>query len=440
MTIDSRDFAAISDDTYKDRAVGRRAPGKEEHVTLNGHEYKILEHVNNRLTGYQGTVYQRMDTNEIVVGHRGTEQIGRDGVLTDGGMVTTRANLQGRDAIELTRRAVDFARTEGLLDGRTPKVSVTGHSLGGTLAQITSHHFDLKGETFNAYGAASLGYRIPQGGNNLVNHVMAADPVSAASPHFGQVRVYATQKEINTLAACGFSNSKANFLIPDQPVVAAGLSLGSHSLDNFLGAKSVLQSPQSRTLAEGNKRMIEEYRDDIGERRRALTVGSRGVPGGVHDVVDEIRGTLKPGEPARRDAERQSDRRTSSLEHADHPGNALFEDARRGVYAQDAKVGRAPDQRSDQLAGGLAAEMHAAGGARIDAVSMSSDAARTFAIQGRADDPAHLRVSVETVATMDIPLQQSSQRVAEQAAKQGPATQHALEQDQVLQASRSMQA
>lgn len=48
MTIDSRDFAAISDDTYKDRAVGRRVPGKEEHVTLNGHDYNILEHVNNR--------------------------------------------------------------------------------------------------------------------------------------------------------------------------------------------------------------------------------------------------------------------------------------------------------------------------------------------------------------------------------------------------------
>ncbi len=35
-----------------------------ELVTINGHEYKILDHVNNRLNGYQGTVYQRADTNE----------------------------------------------------------------------------------------------------------------------------------------------------------------------------------------------------------------------------------------------------------------------------------------------------------------------------------------------------------------------------------------
>lgn len=439
MTVGSQDYAAISDDSYKDRAVGRRAPGQEESVTLNGHAYKILEHVNNKLTGYQGTIYQRVDTKEVIVGHRGTEQIGLDGVLTDGGMVTTRANLQGKDAIELTRRAVEFAKTDGIVNGRHIDVTVTGHSLGGTLAQITSHHFNLKGETFNAYGAASLGYRIPEGGTNMLNHVMAADPVSAASPHFGQVRIYATQKEINTLSGSGFSNSKGNFVIPDHPVVAAGLSLGSHSLDNFLGAKSVLQSPQARTLADKNHRMIDEYRDDIGERRWGITAGARGVSGGVRDVVDEIRGPLKPGEPARIEAERKADRRTSSLDHHDHVGNPLFEDARRGVLAHDAKVGRTPDLLSEQLAGSLAAEMHAAGGKRIDSVLMSNDAARTFAVQGNEADPAQLRVSVDTMAAMNAPLEQSSQRVEEQAGAQRLALQQAKEQEQV-QSSRSMQA
>ncbi|KLN99705.1 hypothetical protein AA979_10580 [Stenotrophomonas maltophilia] len=53
MSLSSQDYADISDDVYKDRAVGRRAPGKEELVAINGHEYKILEHVDNRLNGYQ---------------------------------------------------------------------------------------------------------------------------------------------------------------------------------------------------------------------------------------------------------------------------------------------------------------------------------------------------------------------------------------------------
>ncbi len=81
------------------------------------------------------------------------------------------------------------------------------------MAQITSHHFNVKGETFNAYGAVSLSYRIPEGGNTMINHVMASDPVSAASPHFGQVRIYAKPDEIKTLAANGFSNHALRDLI-----------------------------------------------------------------------------------------------------------------------------------------------------------------------------------------------------------------------------------
>ncbi|MNC41014.1 hypothetical protein D3C75_897600 [compost metagenome] len=106
MTITSQDYAALSDDAYKDRAVGRRAPGQEEKVTLNGHEYKILEHVDNRLNGYQGTVYQRVDSKEIVIAHRGTEDIARDAILTDGGMVVARTNVQAPDAIALTQRTL----------------------------------------------------------------------------------------------------------------------------------------------------------------------------------------------------------------------------------------------------------------------------------------------------------------------------------------------
>lgn len=304
MTISTQDYAALSDDAYKDRAVGRRRPGEEELVTINGHEYKILDHVNNRLNGYQGTVYQRADTNEIVVAHRGTEQIARDAILTDGGMVVARTNVQAPDAIALTKSALDYAKQDAAFGGRAPEVTVTGHSLGGALAQITSHHFNVKGETFNAYGAVSLSYRIPEGGNTMINHVMASDPVSAASPHFGQVRIYARPNEISTLAANGFSNHSLRALIPDRPIIAAGSSFGAHKLGNFLGDGSVLQHPETQKLAKDNARMIEEYRDDVESLRRGVTRAARGIPGGAVDLYDHIRGPLQPGEPARREAEK----------------------------------------------------------------------------------------------------------------------------------------
>ncbi len=437
MTVPSQDYAALSDDAYKDRAVGRRAPGEEEQVTLNGHKYIVLEHVDNRRNGYQGTVYQRIDTDEIVVSHRGTEQILLDGAVTDGAMVTARTNLQSKDAIALTERALDYARKEGANTGHAPEVTVTGHSLGGTLAQISAHHFDLKGETFNAYGAASLSYRIPEGGNRMLNHVMAADPVSAASPHYGQVRIYTNAQEINTLAASGFSNSKLNAMIPDRPLIAAAASLGSHKLGNFLAGGSVLGSEQARTLANTNARMIDEYRDDIGERRRSTTVISRGPVGGAADVIDHLRGTLPAGEPARREAEKRQHGHTSlRMDDAGHPGNPLFNDAQRGVYAQDIRVGRTPDPSSDQLAGSLAAQMHAAGGRRIDSVVMSNDASNTFAVQGKADDPAHLRVSVNTMLALNTPLEQSSRKVEEQDASQR--VEQDRHQDQVQSSTRTM--
>ncbi|WP_126944756.1 XVIPCD domain-containing protein [Xanthomonas sp. BRIP62409] len=423
----SQQYAVLSNDGYVDREVGVRRPGDRERLDVGGAAYEVLEHVNNRRTGYQGTIYQRVGGGDIVVAHRGTEEIYRDAVQADGSMVFNRDNPQAADAIALTKHALDYADKQEQRSGHAPEVSVTGHSLGGALAQVAAHHFDLKGETFNSYGAASLAYRIPEGGTNVVNHVMASDPVSAASPHFGQVRIYARPQEIAALSGAGYSNSQANFLIPDSPVAASVASLGYHKLGNFLGEHSPLNDPNARQLAAKNERLINEYRSDLNEIRAGITLLSRGPKGLGQDAIDAIRGPLAPGEPAKRDAREHGNEHTSlRIDQPGHVGNGLFQDAQRGVQAQDARAGRTPDQQSAQLSGSLASEMHAAGGQRIDAVMMSPDAARTFAVQGRVDDPAQLRVSVETMTAMNTPLEQSSQRVADNAARQSLA----LEQQQ----------
>ncbi|PKH70362.1 lipase [Stenotrophomonas sp. Betaine-02u-21] len=442
MSLRSQDYAALADDAYKDRAVGRWAPEEAEVVPIGGHDYRILEHVNNK-NGYQGFIYQRVDTNEIVVAHRGTEQPLHD-VVTDLGMVVARTNLQADDAIALTARANQFAQREETRSGQHLDVTVTGHSLGGSLAQISAHHHGLKGETFNAYGAASLGYRIPEGGNAMVNHVMSADPVSAASGHYGQVKVYANETEINNLYGSGFRNGAvAGFLIPDSALLAAGRSLDSHMMTNFLDKQSVLDNPASQALAKQNEGMISEYRDKLEFLRGGLTTATRGGIGNAVDIIDRIRGPLDPGEPARKAAEEDAHKRDGAMrmDSPGHPGNLLFQDALRGVEAQDLRVGRTPDQHSGQLAGSLAAEMHANGGTRIDNVLMSNDASRTFGVQGEVNDPAHLRVSVETTEAMNTSLDQSSERVASQQAAQQVASQERdlqIEQSQVT--ARSMNA
>ncbi|WP_115556848.1 XVIPCD domain-containing protein [Xanthomonas campestris] len=436
MSIPSPQYAGLSEDVYKDRAVGRRAPGQEEIVTIEGQRYAVLDHVNNKSNGYQGTIYRRESSGEIVVAHRGTEGNVND-ILTDATMVTSRTNPQAADALALTQNALAMAKDVGNRTGHAPEVTVTGHSLGGALAQISAHHYDLKGETFNSYGAASLSYRIPEGGNSVVNHVMASDPVSAASPHFGQVRIYAKPDEIATLGGAGYSNSKANFLVPDYPLVAAGASLGAHKLGNFLGEHSALTDPNARPLADKNARMIDEYRNDVDGLRTGTTILTRSARGLGQDAIDAVRGPLAPGEPAKRD--HSNDHSSLRIDQPGHTGNPLFQDAQRGVHAQDLRAGRAPDHQSAQLSGVLASEMHAAGGQRIDSVAMSPDAARTFAVQGRADDPAQLRVSVDTMTAMNTPLEQSSQRVAENSARQAVALeQQQTQAQQQQQGARAM--
>jgi len=345
MSMSSQDYADLALDSYAGRAV---TPSGEKSETIGGHKYRILEHHDNPRTGYQGTIYQRVDTNEIIVAHRGTEfdrealkdglqiivahrgtefdrEALKDGLLADGGMVLSRSNLQASDAIALTRKALQLAQEKATGEGGiAPPVTVTGHSLGGTLAQVTAHHFDLRGETFNAYGATSLGLRIPAGGSSVTNHVMAGDLVSAASAHYGQVKVHATAQEIQTLDAHGYDNKThwsdplrghgpiqlATGFTPPTTSAAAIAMADSHKMHHFASVdangrpdRSVLEDPATVQRAQDNVTRIGEYRRDVQGMRGVITAVGRGPVGNVLDAVDVLRGPLPPGEPARRERE-----------------------------------------------------------------------------------------------------------------------------------------
>ncbi|WP_318526816.1 hypothetical protein [Xanthomonas sacchari] len=301
MSLSSQQYAELARDVYDaPQETGRNSKA----VDIGGVFYKRLEYVD-RPSGYQGILYQRMDSGELIVAHRGTEfdrQPLRDGLAVDGGMVMTRHNAQVADAVAFTSHALEYA-DKLAKDGAAPVVTVTGHSLGGALAEVTAHHFGLKGETFNAYGAVSLDRRIPEGGTDVVNHVMAGDPVSAASRHYGQVRIYATPEEVATLQRAGYDNSRGGWDARNPFSAVGGLIVESHRMHNFLPVdgngrpdRSVLEDPAAHQRAAQYTPMIGRYREDVESMRIGTTLLARGVRGLAGDAVDELRGPLPAGE------------------------------------------------------------------------------------------------------------------------------------------------
>ena len=252
-------YADLAADAYENRVV--TPPNKT--LVVGGNHYKVLAVHNNPKTDYQGAVYQDVRTNEIIVAHRGTESM--IDAKVDLKMVLDRVNIQAEDAAKLTRMALreadDFSKNNQ--NQLRPKITQVGHSLGGALAQIQSYRFNHEGITFNAYGAAAL-KDIPEGGNRVVNYARASDAVSAAAPHYGKVIILAKQSELTLLWTQGYNNSIN--MPPVNTAASALVNLGAHSISNFTGSDSILSERNYQPaleLAQRNRTMIEDYREDV---------------------------------------------------------------------------------------------------------------------------------------------------------------------------------
>ena len=250
-------------------------------LLIGGNHYRVLAVHKNPTTDYQGVVYQDVRTNEIVVAHRGTSSL--MDVNVDLKMVIHKANIQAEDAAKLTMMALKEADKfhNKHPEQSQPRITQVGHSLGGTLAQIQSYRFKQEGVTFNAYGAASLN-GIPKGGDKVINYSLASDAVSAASPHYGKMVILAKEKELIMLKLNGYSNHGSIPYLKETVSPAVGSLWWSHGIANFTGINSILSERNYQPaleLAERNKKLINDYRDDVNDYRNTLHKIGKGVSG-----------------------------------------------------------------------------------------------------------------------------------------------------------------
>lgn len=280
MTVSTGDYALLAQNSYQDPKIGK-------FFQLGGVEYRAIDH-SDTSSGFQATAYERMDTHEVIIAYRGTEfdrEPLKDGGV-DAGMVFTGINAQTPDAVAFTQRVLDRVKEAEAFNHKHIDVTVTGHSLGGTLAEINAAKFGLHGETFNAYGAAGLLQGVPEGGHQVIDHVRATDVVSAASPHFGEVRTYATQQDIDTLTKAGYRDD-STLLSPRNPFKAVDFK--AHAIDNFVPNSTLLGhsiiSPQGEAMYRDHHQMIDRYRNDVLDLRTGVSVGWE-LPKAIADGVE----------------------------------------------------------------------------------------------------------------------------------------------------------
>ena len=141
--------------------------------------YKVIKSVDNKDTGFHAEVLAK--GNDVIVAYRGTDQLlGIDG-KNDYAMARKNIPAQATDAIKVYDQVKqDYPNSD---------VTVTGHSLGGSLSQIVSSVRGCDAVTFNAYGTKDM-FKDPASikEDNIVNYVNEKDYITMcnAQNHIGE--------------------------------------------------------------------------------------------------------------------------------------------------------------------------------------------------------------------------------------------------------------
>ena len=148
--------------------------------------YKVIKSVDNKNTGFHAEVL--LKGNDVIVAYRGTDKIfGQDG-RNDFAMNRGKIPAQATEAIKL----YDQVKQEN----PNSDITVTGHSLGGSLSQIVSGIRGCAAVTFNAYGVKDM-FKDPANikEDNVVNYVNEWDPIAMSNAENQVGETYAVKGE-----------------------------------------------------------------------------------------------------------------------------------------------------------------------------------------------------------------------------------------------------
>lgn len=258
MNLSASNYALLAKNSYEPQRVGNG-------LTFGVERYEVVAVSKPSASGFQGTAYRTSDKADVIIAYRGTE-FGREPVRdggVDAAMVFAGVNPQLGASEAFTHEVLQMVQDADRGRSTQTRVSVTGHSLGGTLAQLNAAKFGLDGHTFNAYGAQNLDPDLHEGRGRIINHCRAGDPVCAAADHIGTVKVYATQSDIDRLKLSGYTGyDRLSHL-----TTVKSIDFAAHGIENFVDGNAIngasILGPESQARYRANQSLVDMYRSDI---------------------------------------------------------------------------------------------------------------------------------------------------------------------------------
>lgn len=340
-----------------------RQPNAAQRLLPDGWSVLSGSHVENSPSGFSAITFVNEKTKEMVIAYRGSEGNAASGFANPFNYAdrTTYNDWRGPDVAlgkpgaawhpQFTE-ALDYAK--GIVDRYSDRyqLSVTGHSLGGSLAQVAGAGLQLPGRTFDPAGAANI-VQAPEFAAWLKANNPGAHP---AAPDF-------TNYCVNGSVVSGKSGAHVG-----QVTAISGTS-GAANPNDSVG-------------------QIERH-----DYHRITWLMRKAAMSGALDQHDD---------PSRAEGLRRQ-HGTSDLPAGVNP---LYTQALEGVNG----LGLGGDQRA--LAGALAVQAQAQGMTRIDEVAASRDGNGVFAMQSNPDNALDVRrAHVDREQAASQPLEQNLARL-----------------------------
>lgn len=211
--------------------------------------------------GFSAAAYRKDETGEIFIVFRGSEP--GDYRLKYGGDINTWIPIYKQDPSPYGLKAqIAQARafTDRVLAENPGSTAViTGHSLGGALAQIEAARTGRRGETFNAPGMKDVIAELHPNRTDfgtITNHRREGDLVSKVGTHVGDTAVYAdppaTQEHGRIVRELGSCGDKVGCRVMGA-VVAGSVALTNHDMNLLQRDLNDRTSQPYRQLAESRR-------------------------------------------------------------------------------------------------------------------------------------------------------------------------------------------